>query len=560
MRSDRTATLPLANVAAAGASDPGRQRDSNEDRFYVDAAQGIFLVVDGVGGEAAGEIAAGLAVETILDRLARQDGPVETRIREAITLANQQILHSAQLDPGRKGMACVLTLAVLEGRQLTIGHVGDSRLYKLTPQGIAKLTHDHSPVGEREDARELTETQAMQHARRNEVYRDVGSESREPDAANFIEIVFSDLGEDSAILLCSDGLSDMLTSLEINRLVRLNAGDPEAAVRALIAAANDAGGKDNITVILAEGRTFAQHTPATPMVFPPPPEPRSSVAAETAPTRIADAPGPATAETPRSADSAPAREVVQPRKGVFARILGSRGLALVVGTLVGVSVFLLPNFVEKPSGGRRLVVGGPTGEFTSISAALARAEAGDVVIVEPGEYVERLDLPSGVELVSRVPDAAVLTAEPSAAPWVAVTATAGPGALRGFKFHGTGNGTIYIGVRLQGDGFEIDNVTFEGAIETAVEIQERAGSSVLRGSKFNVSGVPVRLGGAISPMMRRNQFFASGDVRTPAIDLGANATPRLDDNLFVRFPQPLAPMRRDLSLQGNVVIPPAARR
>ena len=258
MRSDRTATLPLATVAAAGASDAGRQRDTNEDRFYVDAAQGIFLVVDGVGGEAAGEIAASIAVETILDRLARQDGPAETRIREAITLANQQILHGAQADAGRKGMACVLTLAVLEGRQLTIGHVGDSRLYKLTPQGIAKLTHDHSPVGEREDARELTETQAMQHARRNEVYRDVGSEWREPDAANFIEIVFTDLAEDSAILLCSDGLSDMVTSLEINRLVRLHAGDPAAAVQALIAAANDAGGKDNITAILAEGRTFAR--------------------------------------------------------------------------------------------------------------------------------------------------------------------------------------------------------------------------------------------------------------------------------------------------------------
>ena len=289
MRSDRTATLPLATVAAAGASDAGRQRDTNEDRFYVDAAQGVFLVVDGVGGEAAGEIAASIAVETILDRLARQDGPAETRIREAITLANQQILHSAQADAGRKGMACVLTLAVLEGRQLTIGHVGDSRLYKLTPQGIAKLTHDHSPVGEREDARELTETQAMQHARRNEVYRDVGSEWREPDAVNFIEIVFSDLAEDSAILLCSDGLSDMVTSLEINRLVRLHAGAPDAAVRALIAAANEAGGKDNITVILAEGRAFAHHTAATPIVFPPPPEPRSSIAVEGLPAHARQA-------------------------------------------------------------------------------------------------------------------------------------------------------------------------------------------------------------------------------------------------------------------------------
>jgi PPM family protein phosphatase len=562
MRSDRTATLPLATVAAAGASDAGRQRDTNEDRFYVDAAQGIFLVVDGVGGEAAGEIAAGIAVETILDRLARQDGPAETRIREAITLANQQILHSAQADPGRKGMACVLTLAVLEGRQLTIGHVGDSRLYKLTPQGIAKLTHDHSPVGEREDARELTETQAMQHARRNEVYRDVGSEWREPDAANFIEIVFSDLAEDSAILLCSDGLSDLVTSLEINRLVRLHAGAPDAAVHALIAAANNAGGKDNITVILAEGREFADYTPATPIVFPPPPEPRTSIAVEGVPAQTTEPLPGGNVEPQRVLEPAPAPDAATASrgKGPFARLFGSRGLALVVGTLLGVSAALVPGFLERPSGGRRLIVGGPAGEFPSISAALARAEAGDVVLVEPGEYVERLNLPAGVELVSRVPDAAVLVAEPSPAPWVSVTAKGGPGALRGFRIQGRANATIYIGVRLQGDGFEIDNATFDGAVETAVEIQERAGGSVLRGNHFNVSGVPVRLGGAISPMLRRNHFVAPADLRTPAVDVGASATPRLDDNLFVRFTQPVSPMRRDLSLQGNVIIPPAARR
>ncbi len=562
MRSDRTATLPLATVAAAGASDAGRQRDTNEDRFYVDAAQGIFLVVDGVGGEAAGEIAAGIAVETILDRLARQDGPAETRIREAITLANQQILHVAQADPGRRGMACVLTLAVLERRQLTIGHVGDSRLYKLTPQGIAKLTHDHSPVGEREDARELTETQAMQHARRNEVYRDVGSEWREPDAANFIEIVSSDLAEDSAILLCSDGLSDMVTSLEINRLVRLHAGAPDAAVNALIAAANDAGGKDNITVILAQGREFAHHTPATPIVFPPPAEPGTSIAVEGVAARTTEPLPGANVELQRVMEPAAARDTpsASKGKGPFARFFGSRGLALVAGTLLGVSAPLVPGFLERPSGGRRLVVGGPTGEFPSISAALARAEAGDVVLVEPGEYVERLNLPAGVELVSRVPDAAVLVAEPSPAPWVSITATGGPGALRGFRIQGRADGPIYVGVRLQGDGFEIDNATFDGAIETAVEIQERAGGSVMRGNHFNVSGVPVRLGGAISPMLRRNHFVAPADVHTPAIDVGASATPRLDDNLFERFTQPVSPMRRDLSLQGNVVLPPAARR
>ena len=178
---------PIAGLAAAGGTNPGRQREQNEDRYHLDAAAGIFLVVDGVGGEAAGEVAAQIAVQTILNRLARQDGLAEVRIREAITLANRDILRQACERPERAGMACVLTLGVLEGRQLTIGHVGDSRLYKLTPQGIAKLTHDHSPIGEREDSREISETEAMQHARRNEVYRDVGSVPREPDDPGFVE-------------------------------------------------------------------------------------------------------------------------------------------------------------------------------------------------------------------------------------------------------------------------------------------------------------------------------------------------------------------------------------
>ena len=353
----------------------------------------------------------------------------------------------------------------------------------------------------------------------------------------------------------------MVTSLEINRLVRLHAGAPDAAVHALIAAANNAGGKDNITVILAEGREFAHHTPATPIVFLPPPEARTSIAVEGVPAHTTEPLPGANVELQRVMEPAPARAAAPATngKGPFARLFGSRGLALVVGTLLGVSAALVPGF-ERPSGGRRLIVGGPAGEFPSISAALARAEAGDVVLVEPARYIERLSLPAGVELVSRVPDAAVLVAEPSPAPWVSVTAKGGPGALRGFRIQGRANGTIYIGVRLQGDGFEIDNATFDGVIETAVEIQERAGGSVLRGNHFNVSGVPVRLGGTISPMLRRT---TSSRPRTCARRRSTSepaGAPRLDDNLFVRFTQPVSPMRRDLPLQGNVIIPPAARR
>jgi len=96
-------------------------------------------------------------------RLERQTGTVEQRLREAITLANNAIFEAAQSRPDWKGMACVLTAAVIEDSVVTIGHVGDSRLYSIKRGRIVKITHDHSPVGEREDSGELTEAQAMQH-------------------------------------------------------------------------------------------------------------------------------------------------------------------------------------------------------------------------------------------------------------------------------------------------------------------------------------------------------------------------------------------------------------
>ncbi|MDQ3068875.1 MAG: protein phosphatase 2C domain-containing protein, partial [Acidobacteriota bacterium] len=258
MTTDRTGSVTGHGLRAAARTDRGRVRDANEDRFLLDLEAGVFLVIDGVGGHAAGEVAARIAHDTIQKRLERQDANADVRIREAITLANQQILLQAADAIEKKGMACVLTLAVLEGRRLTVGHVGDTRLYRLSPDGIAKMTHDHSPIGEREDAREISETEAMQHARRNEVYRDVGSEPREPDATDFIETIVTTVDDDTALLLCSDGLSDMLPSLEINRIVRAHAGDPARVADALIDAANDAGGRDNVTVMYVEAPRFAR--------------------------------------------------------------------------------------------------------------------------------------------------------------------------------------------------------------------------------------------------------------------------------------------------------------
>jgi serine/threonine protein phosphatase PrpC len=189
-------------------------------------------------------------------RMRVADAPAADQIRDAIQLANQRILERSAQDPEMKGMACVLTLAVFSDGSLTVGHVGDSRLYKLTAGGITKLTHDHSPIGDREDRGELTEIEAMRHPRRNEVFRDVGSQPHDPADEDFIELFSTGLDRDAAVLMCSDGLSDMVCSVEIQRIVRKEAGDPAAVVAALIDASNAAGGNDNITVVYLEGPDF----------------------------------------------------------------------------------------------------------------------------------------------------------------------------------------------------------------------------------------------------------------------------------------------------------------
>jgi serine/threonine protein phosphatase PrpC len=209
-----------------------------------------------VGGRAAGETAAELAVESIREYLISSAGAAEQRVRGAIAAANNAIHAQARERDEWRGMACVLTLAMIEDDLITIGHVGDSRLYLFWNGTIRKLTSDHSPVGEREDRAELSEQEAMVHPRRHEVFRDVGSEARNASDRDFIETRQCRFKPDAAILLCSDGLTDLLTSAEINEIVDRYDGDPGQVAGELVDAANDAGGKDNITVIFVGGADF----------------------------------------------------------------------------------------------------------------------------------------------------------------------------------------------------------------------------------------------------------------------------------------------------------------
>lgn len=555
-------TVRRGSLAAACGTHPGRVRDHNEDDCYLDLEGGVLLLVDGVGGQAAGEVAAAIAVDTIRQRLERRDGPAETRIREAITLANRQILAAAAASPAREGMACVLTLALLEGRALTIGHVGDSRFYKLTSEGITKLTHDHSPVGELEDAGLITETAAMQHPRRHEVFRDVGSGPRDPDASDFIEIVSGQLEDDAAILLCSDGLSDMLTSLEINRLARTHAGHPTDVVAALIDAANDAGGKDNITVLYAEGPEFRRAHDGG-RSFPPRSRTRPQVdtiplpglldAPEIAVHGLPAVPAPATASSGRS----------------VARVIASRSALLVLGALIGfgLAAYL---FGTADTLGRvpasPLVVGGTApGHFDTIAEAVAAARPGDLIEVEPGTYAEALEISTPVELRSRTTGAAVLVPPLGSQTWVGATVTAGGSVIRGFTIAGTAAVPAGVGLRISADA-RVDDVTFEGPMAAGIEIAGE-GAAIVQFSRFQTSGgAAVRVTGPAAPTIRRNLFIAGGGagagarVAAPAIHAEPGSTPLLDGNLFVRFPRVLEPATRpDLLGDDNFVIAPEPR-
>src|SRR5688572_16254238 len=391
--------LARANrVHAAAASDRGRMRTGNEDRHYVDVDRGVFLVVDGVGGHAAGEVTAAIAVDVITQRLERPIGTPAQRVREAIALANNEILRQAERSPAHAGMTCVLTLALLAEDQLTIGHVGDSRLYKLTRDGLRKLTHDHSPIGEREDAQEISEAEAMKHPRRSEVFRDVGSAFHEPDDPDFIELVDAIFEPEAALLLCSDGLTDMISSAVILRTVREQAGAPDRVVQSLIDAANKAGGKDNITVVYAEGTDFAAASAAPDLT----PEQRGAIDAVRA-TRLS---------------------------WLAMTLLGG----LLVGLLSGLALSeWLPfdTYVTSrrprtlsvgPAAGPPSPIGfGGAGQYPTIAAAMTASRAGNVVQLEPGEYAERVLLKDGVDLTAREPGTATLVAPSGDLGWATIT-------------------------------------------------------------------------------------------------------------------------------------------
>lgn len=506
---------PRGPNAAAG-TDPGRERDNNEDRVLCDPERGIFAVIDGVGGESGGEIAAQTALEVLRARLSRRTTDLARLIREAIALANKQIFERAQADPRLTGMACVLTVAVLDGDHATVGHVGDSRLYQLRRGQIRKITRDHSPVGTREDAGEISEAEAMSHPRRNEIFRDVGSDPHEPDDEGFIDIQQIPFDAESALLLCSDGLSDLVPSARILEAVEKNAGNPAATVRELIDSANAAGGKDNISIVLVEGDRFA------------------------ASVRPAAGATPAAAAAPRSPYGAASARPDRAERWV--RYLLFAALAALAVTAAfyflprlrpGIVPGLTPGPAETPAPAAAPVlrVGPAEADFATIAEALAEARPGQTIEVAPGEYREAVQLRDGVALVSATPGGAVLRLPPGTPAETPVVLARGVRDARLFGFRIASD--TAAGLRLAGSAVDVERVEVIGAASAGIEITGGDRSTVRFSHVHDNAGAGVVISGASAPRLQSNLIAGNGKksgALRPGIEVLDTSQPQILEN------------------------------
>lgn len=249
----------MMSVEAFGITDVGRKRKHNEDAYALDLAEGLFIVADGMGGHAAGEVAAKITVETIGEFIAATRQKEEAtwpfrynhalafnsnRLAIAIEKANERVMAAVAAQPWLKGMGTTVVAGLLNEEILSLAHVGDSRAYLYRDGELTRLTDDHSWVHEQVAAGILTEEEAKSHPLKNVVTRALGGgPSVSPDLR---ELTFSPR---DLFIFCSDGLTTMLGDEEISEAAAISA-EPQKLCRKLVDTANEKGGVDNITVVI----------------------------------------------------------------------------------------------------------------------------------------------------------------------------------------------------------------------------------------------------------------------------------------------------------------------
>ena len=329
--------MAIRIVEQAGRTDVGRQRTANEDSLVVRPP--LFAVADGMGGAKAGEVASAVAVEAVEG--ARDSGePVEAQLAGIVRDANRRIYDLAVADESRRGMGTTLTLARVHGDEVSLAHVGDSRAYRMRDGELSQLTRDHSLVAELERSGQITAEAAEHHPQRSIITRALGPE---PD----VEVdTYTLAGRDGDVfLICSDGLTSMISDDEVASIVS-SAGSLDEAADTLVLAANQSGGKDNITVILfrlGEGEPAAVEVPAAT-----PPGDEDTIVGLRAEDLQAAASAPPGADAPdatiihrRAEPPAPAPAAARPRRRrgrfVLRMVAGVLIVAAVVGGLYALS-------------------------------------------------------------------------------------------------------------------------------------------------------------------------------------------------------------------------------
>jgi parallel beta-helix repeat protein len=502
-------TTPPRHLSAS-VSHPGVVRENNEDRVHADDARGIYMVIDGMGGHAAGEHAAEIARDVIKTRLERQTGDTAQRMREAITLANNAIVEAAAKHPDWAGMACVLTAVVIDGAQATVGHVGDSRLYQLRRGRIEKITPDHSPVGEREDRGELTEQEAMRHPRRNEVFRDVGSQTRIPDEAGFIDVLTTPFTADSALLLCSDGLSDSVPAAKILAICEKHAGDLRATLDKLVDAAN-ARGKDNVSIVLVEGPKFAESFG------------RQRLGENT---------------SRESAGENTGRHAARTRRSV-GMIVFSVFAGMLLGALLTFAA--LHFYPTAPQGPAVWKVTAPA----TIASVLTQAKSGDRVDLAPGTYRENVALKEGVNLAGT--SAIVLG--------IVSAQNIHQSAVVGLSIEG--------GVDLTDSAVTLEHCVISGSRESGVRFRGASAGALISNEIRDNAGTGISVEGTSSPELRHNWVIGNGRVAgalKPGLLIAPTARPMVKGNTFANNgAEPLwIPKGRESVAADNYLLPTGA--
>ncbi len=307
-------------------SDTGRERRTNEDNAFSQAP--LFAVADGMGGARGGEVASGIVVETLTGGM--PDGvPPEAGLAELTREANHRIHQRATADAERAGMGTTLTAAYVGDGEVAFAHVGDSRAYRFRDGKLEQLTNDHSLVGELVRRGKLTPQQAEEHPQRSVITRALG-----PEASVQVDSFSVGAQPGDVFLLCSDGLTSMVPVETMEDVLR-EADSLDAAARRLIDAANEAGGRDNITVVLfrIEGVPEAGDTDAD----------QPTVVGEQAPTpeEVDAALAAGTAAAPRRTAPLPRRpEPEEPRKPRRGRRVASLLAVLTIVVLIGVGAWI----------------------------------------------------------------------------------------------------------------------------------------------------------------------------------------------------------------------------